>query len=268
VKLLPRIGSNGRPKSGRGIGEKLFLAALSAEKWDSINHHSLQGTKKEESTRKKSSLRLPRRSFPFFPASETSLGVIYGRWKEEKARKEKALKQIFKQLSPTLQKMKQETFFPPPREGKVPIFWPFSSSSSSSSRKSASSLRNGGFVTPKARFPMHFSFPYRKVCSLSKEESQQATTLPAMPAQASPALNTSAESNNGKPQPRPQQQRPRPQRPGVPGQSDDDSGCALEEYAWEPPGLKPDQVRNDAENQSKSRCIFASLRESRALSQA
>ena len=26
------------------------------------------------------------------------------------------------------------------------------------------------------------------------------------------------------------------------GQSDDDSGCALEEYIWEPPGLKPDQV--------------------------
>ena len=25
-------------------------------------------------------------------------------------------------------------------------------------------------------------------------------------------------------------------------QSDDDSGCALEEYTWVPPGLKPDQV--------------------------
>jgi len=25
-------------------------------------------------------------------------------------------------------------------------------------------------------------------------------------------------------------------------QSDDDSGCALEEYTWIPPGLKPDQV--------------------------
>lgn len=25
--------------------------------------------------------------------------------------------------------------------------------------------------------------------------------------------------------------------------SDDDSGCALEEYAWVPPGLKPEQVR-------------------------
>lgn len=28
-------------------------------------------------------------------------------------------------------------------------------------------------------------------------------------------------------------------------QSDDDSGCALEEYTWVPPGLKPDQVRRD-----------------------
>ena len=26
------------------------------------------------------------------------------------------------------------------------------------------------------------------------------------------------------------------------GHSDDDSGCALEEYTWVPPGLKPDQV--------------------------
>lgn len=24
--------------------------------------------------------------------------------------------------------------------------------------------------------------------------------------------------------------------------SDDDSGCALEEYTWVPPGLRPDQV--------------------------
>jgi len=26
-------------------------------------------------------------------------------------------------------------------------------------------------------------------------------------------------------------------------QSDDDSGCALEEYTWVPPGLRPDQVK-------------------------
>jgi prickle len=29
-------------------------------------------------------------------------------------------------------------------------------------------------------------------------------------------------------------------------QSDDDSGCALEEYTWVPPGLRPDQVGNCA----------------------
>ncbi|EEB11918.1 prickle, putative [Pediculus humanus corporis] len=27
-------------------------------------------------------------------------------------------------------------------------------------------------------------------------------------------------------------------------QSDDDSGCALEEYTWVPPGLRPDQEKN------------------------
>jgi len=43
-----------------------------------------------------------------------------------------------------------------------------------------------------------------------------------------------------------------PKGPSLPGphgsdpqrhsQSDDDSGCALEEYTWVPPGLRPDQV--------------------------
>lgn len=34
--------------------------------------------------------------------------------------------------------------------------------------------------------------------------------------------------------------------------SDDDSGCASEEYAWVPPGLKPEQVtRADAESTHK-----------------
>jgi len=32
-------------------------------------------------------------------------------------------------------------------------------------------------------------------------------------------------------------------------QSDDDSGCALEEYTWVPPGLRPDQVRSAAKTQ-------------------
>ena len=30
--------------------------------------------------------------------------------------------------------------------------------------------------------------------------------------------------------------------------SDDDSGCALEEYTWVPPGLKPDQVRTSEQS--------------------
>lgn len=32
--------------------------------------------------------------------------------------------------------------------------------------------------------------------------------------------------------------------------SDDDSGCALEEYAWVPPGLKPEQVKFPAKRLS------------------
>ena len=48
--------------------------------------------------------------------------------------------------------------------------------------------------------------------------------------------NTNTQSNGGQ------------TAPGPPGtrqtlaHSDDDSGCALEEYTWVPPGLKPDQV--------------------------
>lgn len=30
--------------------------------------------------------------------------------------------------------------------------------------------------------------------------------------------------------------------------SDDDSGCALEEYAWVPPGVKPEQVTPQSVN--------------------
>lgn len=30
-------------------------------------------------------------------------------------------------------------------------------------------------------------------------------------------------------------------------QSDDDSGCALEEYTWVPPGLRPDQVQQNVD---------------------
>lgn len=34
----------------------------------------------------------------------------------------------------------------------------------------------------------------------------------------------------------------KPQDPHRHSQSDDDSGCALEEYTWVPPGLRPEQV--------------------------
>lgn len=37
-------------------------------------------------------------------------------------------------------------------------------------------------------------------------------------------------------------------------QSDDDSGCALEEYTWVPPGLRPDQVREN-ENRHAARIL-------------
>lgn len=48
--------------------------------------------------------------------------------------------------------------------------------------------------------------------------------------------------------------------PGVPighnySQSDDDSGCALEEYTWVPPGLRPDQVSFRV-----SECAFATIK--------
>lgn len=36
--------------------------------------------------------------------------------------------------------------------------------------------------------------------------------------------------------------------------SDDDSGCALEEYAWVPPGLRPEQVSTTPVN-----CFFSLL---------
>ena len=35
--------------------------------------------------------------------------------------------------------------------------------------------------------------------------------------------------------------------------SDDDSGCASEEYAWVPPGLKPEQVTEQGAEQTQCR---------------
>lgn len=40
--------------------------------------------------------------------------------------------------------------------------------------------------------------------------------------------------------------------------SDDDSGCALEEYAWVPPGLKPEQVAHPLPP-AERRCPFISF---------
>ena len=40
--------------------------------------------------------------------------------------------------------------------------------------------------------------------------------------------------------------------------SDDDSGCALEEYTWVPPGLKPDQV-NTGDSHRQFSCGLADM---------
>ena len=37
--------------------------------------------------------------------------------------------------------------------------------------------------------------------------------------------------------------------------SDDDSGCALEEYTWVPPGLKPDQVGTNDDKMLLWHCV-------------
>ncbi|XP_072928418.1 prickle-like protein 2b isoform X2 [Hemitrygon akajei] len=50
--------------------------------------------------------------------------------------------------------------------------------------------------------------------------------------------------------------------------SDDDSGCALEEYAWVPPGLKPEQVRycNSLDEEEKKELrLFSSQRKRESL---
>ncbi|TRY75175.1 hypothetical protein TCAL_16879 [Tigriopus californicus] len=39
-------------------------------------------------------------------------------------------------------------------------------------------------------------------------------------------------------------------------QSDDDSGCALEEYTWVPPGLKPDQAVKQLSEAQNGRCSY------------
>ncbi len=56
------------------------------------------------------------------------------------------------------------------------------------------------------------------------------------------ALGTGGAVVSGGDQPPTTSQAPPPARQAA--HSDDDSGCALEEYTWVPPGLKPDQVGN------------------------
>jgi len=61
---------------------------------------------------------------------------------------------------------------------------------------------------------------------------------------ASTGLDSSLDVKPGQQQQHHHQQQQQQRLRGAPGHSDDDSGCALEEYTWVPPGLKPDQVRN------------------------
>jgi hypothetical protein len=42
-------------------------------------------------------------------------------------------------------------------------------------------------------------------------------------------------------------------------QSDEDSGCALEEYTWVPPGLRPDQVTNKMYNLFRTLIIVRTI---------
>ena len=58
------------------------------------------------------------------------------------------------------------------------------------------------------------------------------------------AADTANKSNPENPAATTAATNPARPNPAGAGHSDDDSGCALEEYTWVPPGLKPDQVGN------------------------
>ena len=60
----------------------------------------------------------------------------------------------------------------------------------------------------------------------------------------STGLNSSIESQQNPVQTSSGASKQQQQQTPVHGTSDDDSGCALEEYTWVPPGVKPDQVRS------------------------
>lgn len=100
---------------------------------------------------------------------------------------------------------------------------------------------SGGFLTPAAAPPSHRSAgaEYPHGCYGAAPSLNYAGAAAAAagaknlfhPSAAAAASSASTGNGGG----------------GIDGlrhsQSDDDSGCALEEYTWVPPGLKPDQVR-------------------------
>ncbi|XP_018494421.1 protein prickle [Galendromus occidentalis] len=90
-------------------------------------------------------------------------------------------------------------------------------------------------------------------CRCPREDHQQSGStanqaeverlmLPAPPAHMmNPPSQGSAQGAQAA-HPHPSNQAPSPEMSSGHRQSDDDSGCALEEYTWVPPGLKPEQV--------------------------
>ena len=85
---------------------------------------------------------------------------------------------------------------------------------------------------------MIFLFFRQGVCDMSGEVKLDSASVVGVPGAASMAA---VPPGGGAAHP------PGAGQPGVSdvlrhSHSDDDSGCALEEYTWVPPGLKPDQV--------------------------
>ncbi|XP_075216300.1 uncharacterized protein LOC142321790 [Lycorma delicatula] len=84
-------------------------------------------------------------------------------------------------------------------------------------------------------------------CKCPREEHPQGITPPLLPSHSGLMSSPAAPSLGLPPPPPPDSLSDKllgknivdPQRHS---QSDDDSGCALEEYTWVPPGLRPDQV--------------------------
>ncbi|CAD7013423.1 unnamed protein product [Ceratitis capitata] len=96
---------------------------------------------------------------------------------------------------------------------------------------SSSSTSNGG-GSSNSTTPQHFVAPLQRRCQAPPP------TLPL--SSISSPLRTANYKSAAYHQHQHHQQQLEFQRNS---QSDDDSGCALEEYTWVPPGLRPDQVR-------------------------